>query len=103
MVLAPSQIERALGCRVDSLDDLAVVAQALDGAGLVFLGQSLGHPAGLRPPAASVLIEVDLVAVEVLHQDAGAVGTDVGLAVELDAALLQGPVLAHAVTGFDAE
>jgi hypothetical protein len=58
--------------------------------------------AGMRPcPLA--LVEVNLVAVEVFHQDAGAVGADFGFAVELDAALFQRSVLAHAVVGFDAE
>src|SRR5215471_11082229 len=56
-----------------------------------------GQRAGRCPLAASVLIDVDLVAVEVLHQDAGAVKTDVELAFELDTALFQSSVLAYTV------
>ena len=49
--------------------------------------------AGMQPcPLA--LVEVDLVAVEVFHQDAGAVGADFGFAVEIDAAPFQCSVLA---------
>src|SRR5262245_36594156 len=66
-------------------------------------GPIAGHPAGRCPPAASVLVDVDLVVVEVFHQDAGAVGLDFGFAFELDAALFQGSVLPHAVVGFYAE
>src|SRR5215472_730202 len=66
-------------------------------------GRSLLPISAVLGFARHVLIYVNLVAVEVFHQDAGAVGTDLGFAFELDAAVFQGPVLAHAVVGFDAE
>jgi hypothetical protein len=57
---------------------------------------------GMQPCPLS-LVELDLVAVEVYHQNASTVGAGFGFAVELDAALFQCSVLAYAVVGFDAE
>jgi hypothetical protein len=50
-----------------------------------------------------VLIDVDPVTVQVFHQDPGAIRTDFGFAVELDATLFQRFVLSHAIVSFDAE
>src|SRR5262245_44328363 len=57
----------------------------------------------IAPGSRRLLVHVNLVPVHVLQRHAGAVGLNLGLAVELDAGSLHPAILLHAVVGEDPE